>query len=380
VKRGLNDLKAKSVSEVKIPMAKPVFSEEMEKAAVDALWNEHFVLGESVKKFEEEFAKYCGTDFAVSMSSGTDALRIALIALGIRPGGQVITTPASFVASSNVVLHASGTPIFADIDLGTYTIDPDEIKKAVIGKTRGIIPVHLYGHPADMDSINKIARSRKLCVIEDSCQAHGALYKGRKTGGLGDAGCFSFYPTKNMTVGGDGGIMVTNDAKVAEKCAKLRNCGRKSWNVHDVVGYTSRLNTVNAAIGRIQLKHLDEWNANRIQNAETYDRLLADIEEVTLPPRGRNGTSPVYHLYVIRTKRRDSLGQFLESNGIQCGVYYPFPIHLQPIYRKMFGYKRGMFPLSEELCSTCLSLPMFPELSKEEISFVSEKIHDFFER
>lgn len=369
----------KSVSKAKIPLTKPVFNKDMEKAAVDALWNEHYVLGESVYKFEEEFATYCGADFAVSMNSGTDALHIALMALGIGPGDQVVTSPASFIASSNVILHACGTPVFADIDLETYTIDPEQIRKAVTRKTRGIIPVHLYGYPADMDSINKIASEHKLCVIEDSCQAHGALYKGRKTGTLGDAGCFSFYPSKNMTVGGDGGIMVTNERKVAEKASKLRNCGRKSWNTQDVVGYTARLNTVNAAIGRVQLKYLDEWNAKRIRNAEIYDRVLSNLGEVTIPPRGRDGTRPVYHLYVIRTKRRDSLKEFLESKGIQCGIYYASPIHLQPIYRKMLGLKKGTFPLSEELCRTCLSLPMFPELSNEEISFVSERIHDFFE-
>jgi len=367
-----------NTSKAKIPLAKPVFNKEMEKAAVSALWNERFVLGESVYKFEEEFAKYCGVDYAVSTNSGTDALQIALTALGITQGQDVITTPASFIASSNVILHVGATPIFADIDLETYSIDPEQVKRAVSGKARAVIPVHLYGYPADMDSINEIADRHGLYVIEDACQAHGALYKGRKVGSLGDVACFSFYPSKNMTVAGDGGMLVTNDEKVANKAAKLRDCGRKSKYVHDLVGYTARLNTVNAAIGRVQLRHLDEWNEKRRKNAQIYDRLLSDMDELILPPRGDNETRAVYHLYVIRTRHRDSLKVWLESNGIQCGIHYTLPIHLQPVYKKMFGFKEGMYPRSEELCRTCLSIPMYPDLAVSEINFVSEKIHEFF--
>lgn len=376
----LNFLKAvQNTREARIPLAKPIFSKEMEKAAVNALLNERFVLGESVYKFEEEFARYCGVDYAVSTSSGTDALQIALTALGITRGQQVMTSPASFIASSNVVLHVGATPIFADIDLETYTIDPEQVKKAINRRTRAVIPVHLYGYPADMDSINEIADKHGLYVVEDACQAHGAFYKGRKVGTLGDVACFSFYSSKNMTVAGDGGMLVTDDEKVSGKAARLRDCGRKSKYVHDLVGFTARLNTVNAAIGRVQLRHLDEWNEKRRKNAQIYDRLLSDLGELILPPKGDGETRPVYHLYVIRTRHRDGLKEWLESDGIQCGIHYVLPIHLQPVYKEMFGFEEGAYPRSEKLCRTCLSLPMYPDLTLSEVKFISDKVHSFFE-
>lgn len=364
----------------KIPLARPVFTKEMEDAAVKTLWNEHFVGGESVHKFEEEFAEYCGTDYAVSMNSGTDALQIALEALGVGRKQEVITTPASFVATSNVAVQVGAIPVFADIDLKTYTLAPEKVKQALTRRTKAVILVHLYGYPADIDSINEALSGQRISVVEDACQAHGATYKGRKTGNLGDVACFSFYPSKNMTVGGDGGMLTTNEKRVAAKAAKLRNCGRRSKYIHDLIGYTARLNTVNAAIGRVQLKYLDEWNEKRIQNAETYDRLLSDVEHLVLPPKGNGRIRPVYHLYTLRTRSRDKLAEWLESNGIQCGINYELPIHLQPIYKKMFGFKRGMYPASEELCKTCLSIPMYPDLSRDEINFISETIHSFFER
>lgn len=361
-----------------IPLAKPEFNRQMELAAVDALRTERFVSGESVSKFEEEFAKYCSVDHAVSTSSGTSALSISLLASNIYCG-EVITTPASFIATSNAVLHAGAVPKFADIDLATYTMDPEKIAPRVNGKTRAVLPVHLYGHPADMDAINDSSRKKNLVIIEDACQAHGAFYKNRRVGSLGDIACFSFYPSKNMTVAGDGGMLVTNDCSVALKAAKLRDCGRKSKYVHDMVGYTSRLNTVNAAVGRVQLRYLDEWNEKRRRNAKIYHRLLSDIPELILPPKGDNETRPVYHLYTVRTRLRDRLKSWLESNEIQCGVNYPLPIHLQPVYRKMFRFKRGAYPKSEELCKTCLSIPLFPDLTTKEAGFVSEKIHEFYE-
>ena len=365
-----------NTTKAKIPLAKPIFDKEMKKAAINALWNEHFVLGESVYKFEEEFAKYCSVDYAVSTNSGTDALQIALKALGVVQGQQVMTSPASFVASSNVILHVDAEPIFSDIDLKTYTIDPEQMKQK-IKRARAVIPVHLYGYPADMDSINKIAEKYRSYVVEDACQAHGAVYEGRKVGSLGKVACFSFYPSKNMMVAGDGGILVTDDKKVANIASKLRDCGRRSQYVHDLIGYTARLNTVNASIGRVQLKHLDEWNEKRRRNASIYNRLLSDIDGLILPPEGDDKTHPVYHLYVIRTKNRDGLKVLLESNGIQCGIHYCLPIHLQPVYKKMFGFKEGMYPGSEELCRTCLSIPMYPDLTRKQIDFVSEKIHEF---
>jgi dTDP-4-amino-4,6-dideoxygalactose transaminase len=308
-------------------------------------------------------------------------LQLALIALGLSHGQRVVTSPASFIASANAIIHADGQPVFSDIELGTYNLDSALLSKLEVAKTKGIIPVHLYGYPADLDSINSFAEKKGLFVVEDACQAHGAIYRGRKTGSLGDAGCFSFYPSKNMTVGGDGGMITTNDSKLAQKVSKLRDCGRKSQYIHDVIGYTSRLNSVNAAVGRVQLRRLDEWNEKRRHAAAIYHRLLSDIDSLTLPPVGdADGVQPVFHLYVIRTLLRDGLKAWLESNGISCGIHYVLPIHLQPIYMEMFGFKEGLYPKSEALCKTCLSIPIYPELSLKEISFISDRIHGFFEK
>jgi perosamine synthetase len=337
-------------------------------------------LGESVFKFEEEFARYCGVDYGVSTSSGTAALHLALVALGVKRGHFVVTSPASFVATANAVVHAGATPVFADIELETYSLDLEQLRQKITSKTKAIIPVHLYGHPSDMDAIVEAARKHGLCVIEDACQAHGAIYNGRKVGSLGDAACFSFYSSKNLTVAGDGGMLVTDDEEVAGKVAKMRDCGRVSRYVHDAIGYTSRLNTVNAAVGRVQLKHLDEWNEKRRKNAALYDRFLSDLDELFLPPTEGSMVEPVYHLYVIRSKYRDKLKKWLKENGVECGVHYVLPIHLQPIYKELYGFIGGEYPKSEELCRTCLSIPMYPHLTLDEIRYVSEKIHEFFEK
>jgi perosamine synthetase len=362
---------------MKIPLAKPIFDKEMQDAAVNALQNERFVLGESVSKFEEEFAKYCGTDYAVSVSSGTEALRIGLLAAGFKPGEAAITTPASFIASSNAIIHAQGQPLFADINMKNYTVDPKKLEKAITPKTRALIPVHLYGYPAEMDEINELAKKRNLIVVEDACQAHGAKYRGKRIGSLGTVGCFSFYPSKNMTVCGDGGMITTSDKKIAALATKLRDCGRKSQYIHDIVGYTSRLNTVNAAIGRVQLKRLDGWNEKRRQIAKAYNSALKNVEGLILPPAQTKDIEPVYHIYVVRTKRRDQLKTHLESQGISCGVHYALPIHMQPIYLEMFGFKEGMYPNAEELCNTCLTIPIFPNITDSEISFICEQVEGF---
>jgi len=364
---------------MKVPLASPIFDDEMKKAAVDALYSERFVLGESVFKFEEEFARYCGLDYGVSTNSGTAALHLALVALGVKRGHRVATSPASFVATANAVVHVGATPIFADIELQTYNLDFEQLRQKITSETKAVIPVHLYGYPSDMNAIVETARQHGLFVIEDACQAHGAIYKGRRVGSLGDVACFSFYSSKNLTVAGDGGMLVTDDEEVAEKVAKMRDCGRVSKYVHDVIGYTSRLNTVNAAIGRVQLKHLDEWNEKRRKNAAIYDRFLSDLDELVLPPRGGSEVEPVYHLYVIRLKHRDKLKKWLEENGVGCSIHYVLPIHLQPIYKELYGFEGGEYPKSEELCRTCLSIPMHPHLTLDEIRYVSERIHEFFE-
>jgi len=362
-----------------IPPCNPVFNKEMEKAAINALRNERFILGESVNKFEEDFAKYCKTDYAVTVSSGTNALHLALLAANINVGGEVITPASSYIATSNSILHANGIPIFCDVN-DEYIIDIDQIQKKITKRTKGIMPVHLYGHPADMDEINKIAKKNKLFVIEDSAQAHGAIYKGKKTGNLADMGCFSFYSTKNMTVCGDGGMITTNNSKLAKNCELLRNHGQHPKDVHTMLGYTARLNTVNAAIGRVQLKHLPEWLKARRNIAKQYNKLLKDVEEITLPPRETKDKKPAYHLFEIKTKKRDQLLKFLKDNKIICLIHYPTPIPYQPIYKKLFGFKKGLFPVSEELSKQAMDLPMFPELKDNQIKYICEKIHEFFDR
>jgi perosamine synthetase len=365
----------------KIPLSKPTFDEEMKEAVVSALQNERFVGGESVHKFEEEFARYCGSRFAVSTASGTAALVLSLIAEGVR-GGEVVTTPASFVASANAIIHAGATPKFADIDLRTYTIDPEKVRASFGKNEKALVPVHLYGFPAAMKELCKLASERGIPVIEDACQAHGASYDGKKTGSIGDVGCFSFFPSKNMTVGGDGGMMVTNDESIAERVRSLRDCGRAKGSkyTHDMLGFTERLNTVQAAVGRVQLKRLDAWNEKRRQVASEYNDSLSDLGDLVRPPSDDFLVRQVYHMYAIRCERRDELREWLSSRGVETGVHYAAPIHLQPIYRHMFGYKGGEFPNSEALCDSELSIPMHPSLASEDVEFISGAIHDFYQK
>jgi len=362
-----------------IPPANPVFTKEMEEAAIHALRNERFILGESVDKFEEDFARYVGTKFAVSVSSGTNALHLALLAAGITIGGEIITVASSYIATSNSILHANGDPIFCDIN-DEYVIDVDQISKKITKRTHGIMPVHLYGHPADMDEINNIAEKNKLFVIEDCAQSHGAFYKGKMTGNYGIMGCFSFYSTKNMTVCGDGGMVTTNDEKTSEKIKLLRNHGQHPKDVHSILGYTARLNTVNAAIGRVQLKSLPKWVEERRSIAKKYKEQLKDVEEIVLPPGDSKIKKPAYHLFEIKTKKRNELLKYLRDNKIISLIHYPTPIPYQPLYKDMFGYKEGSFPKSEELSAQAMDLPMFPGLKEDQIKYISEKIHTFFKR
>lgn len=359
---------------------KPFIDDEIKKTIREVIDNEKLVLGESVFKFEEELAKYFRVDYAVTTSSGTHALHFALVAAGLKKGEGVITTTFSFIATANSIIHAGGRPIFADVEDDTLNIDPKEIQRKLQKNVKAILPVHLYGYPSKIDEIIDIANKNNLKVIEDACQAHGAIYDGKKAGTFGDAGCFSFYPSKNISVLGDGGAVITNDKKIATTVMKLRDCGRISKYEHDLIGYTARLNTINAAIGRIQLKHLDEWNEKRRKIAEKYRDLLSDIEDIKLPAPITYKVQPVYHLYVIRTKYRDELKKWLEANGIECGIHYPIPIHLQPVYQKLYGYKEGQYPISEKASKTCLSIPMHPFISDDEVKYVSEKIHEFFNR
>jgi dTDP-4-amino-4,6-dideoxygalactose transaminase len=352
-------------------------TEEMVEAAAAALRNERLVMGESVKRFEEEFARYIGTEHAISCSSGTNALQLALIAARVC-GREVLTTPFTFIASANSVIQAGATPRFSDASEADYNLDPVKLVKAIGPEAAGVLPVHLYGHPTDMDPLVDICRKRRMVLVEDACQAHGAVYKGRRIGGIGDMACFSFYPTKNMTVGGDGGMVTTNDDKLAKEIAKLRDCGRVSRYVHDVIGYTSRLNSCNAAVGRVQLRNLDKYNERRRELAKLYSKELKGLESVRLPPLGDKQVTPVFHLYVIRCQRRDDLAKFLEDRGIEVGVHYPVPVHLQPIYQEMYHYKGGEFPVSEALSRELMSLPIFPSLREEEVKEVCDAIKRFY--
>lgn len=361
---------------MKVPLAQPIMTEDMIAAAADALRNERLTMGESMFKFEEEFAAMCGVKHAVSVNSGTAAIQLSLLAAGLKAGDAVLTSSMSFVATTNAFVAFGGSPAFADVIATEYTIDPSKIK--IDTDTKAIMPIHLYGQPSRMDEINDIAEDTSVLVVEDACQAHGAIYKGKRAGALGDIGCFSFYPTKNMHVGGDGGMVTTDNGDVAELVRKLRHCGRKGQYEHDVIGYTARLNSANAAVGIEQLKMLEKWNEDRRRAAARYHSRMKDLEELGLPPQPTDDISPVYHLYTVTTTKRNALRKHLDGAGVQTGVHYEIPIHLQPIYREMYGYSEGMLPVTERLCKEVLTLPMFPGITEDQVSYVCESIKEFY--
>src|SRR5881296_2515007 len=360
----------------KIPLMRPVVDEEMLQAALFALQNEKLVMGESVYKFEEEFARYCGTRYAVSTASGTAALQIALQSMGIEQRDEVVTTPFSFFATSNAVIHAGAQPRFADVENEGFNIDPTKVETKLTAMTRAIIPVHLYGQPSRMEEFRDLAEDKGISIVEDACQAHGAEYDGKRVGSLGRVGCFSFYTSKNMTVCGDGGMIVTNDEELADSARSYRDCGRASKYTMSRIGYTSRLNTVNAAIGRVQLRKLDRWNLVRRRLASQYRKGLQDVGGITLPPEDNPSAKSVYHLFVIRSKNRDELAKKLEANGIESMVHYPVPSHLQTPYRRLYGYTEEMFPVSERLAGEVLSLPLYPEMPDEDVDRVCQVLRD----
>ena len=348
---------------MKIPFFVQEFTEEMEESAIHALRNESFVGGESVVKFEEEFAKYTGTKYAASISSGNGALQISLMALGIGESHKVITPTNSFIASANCIRMTNAKPVLTDIDENDGSIDLSNNKDSV----NAVIPVHIYGNPCDFDSVKSFAEERKIPIIEDACQAHGAEYKGKKVGSLGDVGCFSFYPTKNMTVGGDGGMTTTNDEEIVLKIKSIRDNGRKTKNEFDKLGFTMRLNTVNAAIGRVQLKHLDEKTARRREIVSIYRKNL--IQDCILP-ENKDGKS-VYHQIVIKHKKRDDIRKELADNQIGSAIYYETPIHLQPIYQDY----RFELPNSEKFSKEIISLPSYPQLTDEQALEICEHVN-----
>ena len=348
---------------MKIPFFVQEFTDEMEEAAIHALRNESFVGGESVTKFEEEFAKYIGTKYAVSVSSGNSALQISLMALEIGDKSKVITPTNSFIASANCIRMTNAEPILTDIDMKDGGIDLSNNKENV----NAIIPVHIYGNPCNFDSVKLFSEEQNIPVIEDACQAHGAEYKGKKVGSLGDVGCFSFYPTKNMTVGGDGGMTTTDNEETALKIKSIRDNGRKTKNEFDKLGFTMRLNTVNAAIGRVQLKHLDEKTARRREIVSIYRENL--VQNCILP-ENKDGKS-VYHQIVIKHEKRDDIRKELTDNEIGSAIYYETPIHKQPIYQE-FGYN---LPNSEKFSKEIMSLPSYPQLTNEQALEICEHVN-----
>lgn len=347
---------------------------EIDEAIKRVLDRADFILGDDVQAFEREFAAYCGVQRAVAVDSGTSALELALRACGITAGDEVITAANTFVATALAISNVGARPVLVDVDPTTYCIDVAAVERALTARTRALIPVHLYGHPADMNPILELARHRRLRVIEDACQAHGARYKGVRVGSFGDAAAFSFYPGKNLGAYGDGGMVVTNDPAVAEAVALLRNYGQKQKYHHVLRGFNRRLDTIQAAVLRVKLRHLDGWNAARQEHARAYQRCLAG-SQVNLPAALEHG-EPVWHLFVIQAAHRDALREHLGRAGISTGIHYPIPIHLQPAYADL-GYRRGDFPVTEQAADRILSLPMYPELTAEAITHVAASIRSF---
>jgi dTDP-4-amino-4,6-dideoxygalactose transaminase len=341
-------------------------------AAIErVLESTQFVLGPEVATFEQEFAAYCQTDHAIGVNTGTSALHLALLAAGVLPGDEVITVPFTFVATTAAIVYAGARPVFVDVDPATFNMDPSRIEAAITPRTRAILPVHLYGQPADMDPIMEVARRHNLVVIEDACQAHGAEYRGRRAGSIGDLGCFSFYPGKNLGAYGEGGAVTTNNPDFARNVRMLRDWGAASKYHHELKGYNFRLEEIQAAILRVKLRHLEAWTDARRECAVRYADLLRNSSVET--PSESAGTRHVYHILAVRTRQREALQQGLRAEGIQTGIHYPVPVHLQPAHADL-GYAPGDFPNSEAAAAEVLSLPMFAELTGEQIWRVSHAI------
>lgn len=342
--------------------------QEATEAVQNVMESTHFILGPQVKALEEEIAAYHGVRRAVALASGTDALHLALVAAGIKRGDEVITTPFTFIATAEAASYIGAVPVFTDIDPVTFNIDIEKIEAAITNKTRAVIPVHLYGQPAEMNGLMALAKKHGLRVIEDCAQSFGAEYHGRKTGTFGDAGCFSFFPSKNLGCYGDGGMVITDDPALADRVASLRNHGSRVRYYHDEVGFNSRLDEMQAAILRIKLKHISEYNDRRRNNALLYNRLLSGAAAAT--PSETKGTRHVFHQYTIRVKNRDGVKKKLDDGMITSSmIYYPVPLHLQEAYKDL-GMKPGSLPVAEEAAREVLSLPMYPELSEEQIAAV----------
>jgi dTDP-4-amino-4,6-dideoxygalactose transaminase len=349
--------------------------EEIDAAILGVVASGHYILGPNVKALESEIAAYVGCQHAVGVASGTDALQLALVALGIGPGDEVITSPFTFIATASTISHTGATPVFVDIDPRTFNLVPALVEAAVTPRTRAIVPVHLFGQTVEMEPLLAIVRRHDLKVIEDAAQAIGAEESGRRAGSLGDAACFSFYPTKNLGAYGDGGMVTTKDPSLAERIDALRRQGSKKKYHNEMLGFNSRLDEIQAALLRVKLRYLDEWAAGRQRVARRYGELLAGLPVQT--PYERPGVRHVYHQYTIRAPRRDDLQAHLKAQGIGTMVYYPVPLHRLPLYAGL-GYQEGNLPESEKAAGEVISLPIYPELTEEEIEVVAGAIAGFY--
>lgn len=345
--------------------------DEVNTAVLNVLESAQFILGDEVTALEQEFAAYSGASEGVALNTGTSALHLALLAAGVGPGDEVITTPHTFVATVAAIVYTGATPVFVDIDPVSYTIDVNQIEKAITSKTKVILPVHLYGQPADMDPIMEIAQRHSLTVIEDAAQAHRSEYKGRRIGSIGDIGCFSFYPGKNLGAYGEGGMAVTSNPDYAKTMRMLRDWGQEGRYNHVLKGYNYRMDGVQGAILRVKLKYLDQWTEARRKHAAQYDKLLAEsgLKTPVVMPYSYH----VYHVYVVRSQQRAALQQKLQEAGIQTGIHYPIPVHLQKAYADL-GHRPGDFPTTELVASEVLSLPMYAELSEAQVEEIANAV------
>jgi dTDP-4-amino-4,6-dideoxygalactose transaminase len=333
--------------------------------------NASFVLGEEVAEFEKEFAAYCEAEYCVALNSGTSALHLALLALRVKPDDEVITTSNTFIATAEAIKYAGAKPVFIDIDPKTANLDPARIERAVTERTKAILPVHLYGRPADMGPILKIGRAYSLAVIEDACQAHGARYRGRRVGSIGDAAAFSFYPTKNLSAYGEGGALTTNNLEIAELARSLRNHGQSGPYTHERVGYNYRMDGLQGAVLRVKLKRLEQWNARRMEIAALYRHILQGAQVEILPDDPRD--QRVYHLFVVYLERRDQVRAALQARGVHTAIHYPRPVHLQPAFAEL-GFGHGSFPHAERACERVLGMPFFPEMTDEQVRYAAEQL------
>jgi dTDP-4-amino-4,6-dideoxygalactose transaminase len=383
---------------IDLRMQHQLLKEDLDQAIQGVMLRGDFALGKDVNLFEEEFADFCGAGYAVGVDSGLSALELSLRAYGVGAGDEVIVPAHTFIATAAAATFAGAEPVLVDVSPNTYNIDVAKIKEAITSRTKAIIPVHLYGLPAQMDEIMDLANRHGLVVIEDACQAHGARFQGQRTGSLGHAAAFSFYPTKNLGGCGDGGMVVTNDERVAEEVRALRNCGQREKGYHELAPFNHRLDTLQAAILRVKLRHLQEWVDARRRLAALYTDLLSESGEMAVPTE-TPGAEHVYHLYVIWARNRDEMRSYLQERGIGTGIHYPIPVHLQPFYMRQprrtieelvstggdlaeaeGRYHRGQFPVTEKLCEGIVSLPMFPEMTEEQVRYVATSVLEFLEQ